>query len=327
MTNPWISPEEIARLPTSGPAWENVLAASTSIKTPDLSNQDDDADVHLFAGALVAVRAHKPELRDHVAATCLAAEHTEAGGRALAEGRNVIGVVLAADLVGLAEPGFWNWAESVLHETVTGGPRTLVDSHEHRPNNWGTHAGASRLAIDLCLLRHGTAAQRERARADGVRAVRVWKGWFGDRAAYAGFDFGALDWQSDPKHPVGINPRGAAISGHSVDGVLPDDQRRSGGFAWPPPHQNYVWEALQGATAAAWLMSRGPVPGVVVWEWSDRALLRAFKWLHEEALFPASGDDEWAPWIVNKAYGTKFAAHSPARSGKNVGFTDWTHAV
>ena len=40
------------------------------------------------------------------------------------------------------------------------------------------------------------------------------------------------------------------------DGVLPDDQRRSGGFVWPPTKENYVWEALQGAIAQAVILHR-----------------------------------------------------------------------
>ena len=69
--------------------------------------------------------------------------------------------------------------------------------------------------------------------------------------AAAGFEYGDLSWQADPTKPVGINPVGAKRDGHSIDGVLPDDQRRSGGFVWPPTKENYVWEALQGAIAQA----------------------------------------------------------------------------
>ena len=62
-----------------------------------------------------------------------------------------------------------------------------------------------------------------------------------------------------------------------------------------------------------------------VWEWGDRALLRAFLWLHAEAGYPASGDDGWEPWLVNHHYGVRLPAPDPARPGKIAGWTDWSH--
>jgi hypothetical protein len=153
------------------------------------------------------------------------------------------------------------------------------------------------------------------------RCALVLRGWLGDRGAYAGFEYGELDWQADPAHPVGINPAGATRDGHSLDGVLPDDQRRAGAFVWPPPRENYVWEALQGALAQALILTRA---GYGAFGWSDQALLRAVTWLHEQCGFPASGDDTWQPHVVNYAYAASFPAPVPSSPGKNVGWTDWT---
>jgi hypothetical protein len=156
------------------------------------------------------------------------------------------------------------------------------------------------------------------------RAARVFKGYLGDREAYADFKFGALDWQSNADQPVGINPVGATLNGHNVDGVLPDDQRRCcARFAWLAPHENYVYEGLQGALAAAVMLHRVGYP---VWEWEDRALLRAFRWLHEILHFPAVGDDTWQPYLINFYYDKDFPTQLPTRAGKNVGYTDWTHS-
>ena len=82
-----------------------------------------------------------------------------------------------------------------------------------------------------------------------------------------------------------------------------------------------MYEGLQGALAQAVILHRA---GYDVWEWQDRALLRAFTWLHEQADFPAQGDDTWQPHVINHFYGTSFPAPVPARPGKNVGWTDWT---
>ena len=311
----WIGAEEIAALPTSGAAWENLLAeANEPTGTPDLSNQDDDVNVRVLAKALVFARTGNERYRTEVIDACRRAIGTEDGGRTLALGRELAAYVIAADLVGLPpgdDAAFRAWLGAVRFEPLDG--RTLVSTHEDRPNNWGTHASASRAAAAVYL---GDSADLE-------RVARVFKGWLGDRASYAGFDWGDLDWQANPSQPVGINPKGATLQGHPVDGVLPDDQRRGGGFSWPPPAENYVWEALQGALATALILSRAGYTDV--WSWQDQALLRAVRWLHEQARFPAEGDDTWLPHLVNHHYGTSFPAPVPARPGKNLGWTDWTH--
>jgi hypothetical protein len=268
-----------------------------------------------MAKALVYARTGEARYRNEVIDACMAAIGTESGGRTLALGRELIAYVIAADLVGLPadkDATFRTWLRQTLSETLDG--RTLVSTHEDRPNNWGTHAGASRAAVAAYL--------GDRAELD--RAARVFHGWLGDRASYSGFEYGELDWQSNPSAPVGINPKGATKDGHSIDGVLPDDQRRGGGFTWPPPAENYVYEALQGALAQAVIFSRA---GYDVWNWEDKALLRAFQWLHDQADFSASGDDTWQPHVVNHYYGTNFPAPTPAAPGKNVGWTDWTHGA
>ena len=56
-----------------------------------------------------------------------------------------------------------------------------------------------------------------------------------------------------------------------------------------------------------------------------RALLRAAQFLYNRAHWPAEGDDEWQPWLIDKRYGTSFHGSAPARTGKNFGFTDWLY--
>lgn len=159
--------------------------------------------------------------------------------------------------------------------------------------------------------------------ADLARAAQVYKGYLGDRSSYAGFEYGTdLSWQCDPARPVGINPVGCTRNGLSLDGVLPDDQRRGGSFTTSPPNENYVWEAMQGLLAQAVILERA---GYDPFEWEDRALLRAARWLHDVNDFPAEGDDSWQAPLLNHFYGTSFPEQSQARPGKMVGWTDWTH--
>lgn len=312
----WIDRHVLRSLPTEGPAWERLVQdAARPTDAPDLSNQEDMTNIWVLAKALVYGRTGESRYREDVIQACLSAMGSEEGGRSLALGRNLMAYVVSADLVGLPTEDdirFRAWLGAILDKRMSEG-RTLRQTHEQRPNNWGTHAGASRLAVAAYL---GDAQELE-------QAAKVFKGWLGDRRTYSAFEYGDLDWQADPSNPVGINPVGAVREGRIIDGVLADDQRRAGGFTWPPPQENYVYEALQGALAQAVILQRAGYPVI---DWENRALLRAFVWLHEQANFPAEGDDTWQPHLVNAFYQTHFPTVTPSRPGKNAGYTDWTHA-
>lgn len=307
-------------LPTSGAAWQNLLDwAQENADKPDISDQNDETDAVVVAKALVYARTGQNPYRDQAVAAIRKVMGTERGASILAVARNLAGYVIAADLVGLDaadDAAFRNWLEEVRFHVFNGkGPDlSLVSCHEERPNNFGTHCGTSRLAAALYL-----------GDADEVRrAANVFAGWLGDRSAYTGFNFGSdLSWHCDPNRPVGINPSNCRKEGQLLSGVLPDDQRRAGSYTWPPPKENYVWEALQGAMAQAYILQR---QGYDAFNWSDRALLRAVEWLYDEAHFHASGDDASLPWLVNAQYGTNFPTDK-ARPGKNgIGYYDWLTA-
>jgi hypothetical protein len=298
-----------------------LVAAAGSLvpAAADIANQDSDHDVKTLAAALVYARTGDASYRIRAADAIVAAIGTEHGGRTLALGRNLVSYVIAADLIDLKrydlakDQQFRAWLSAVRTEELDG--KTLISTHEDRPNNWGTHAGASRVAADIYL---GDTA-------DLARAAQVFKGWLGDRSAYAGFTYGDLSWQADPAKPVGVNPPGAVKLGHPIDGALPDDMRRGCSVRWPPCETGYAWEAMQGAIVQAELLSRA---GYDVWNWQNQALLRATQFLYnldkEIGGWWAAGDDTWQPWVINKAYGTSFLAGSGI--GKNMGWTDWTHA-
>jgi hypothetical protein len=308
----WLSADEVSALPMSGPAWEQVKqAADTPAGTPNVSDKDQAHNVLVLAKALVYARTGDARYRADVARNCLAAIGTEQGGTTLALGRELAAYVIAADLVGFRDERFTAWLRDCRRAVLHG--RTLVETHERRPNNWGTHAGASRLAVALYLDDH----------QDVVRVSRVFRGYAGDRTAYKGFKFGELSWQADPLRPVGINPPSTAREGFRLDGVQPDDMRRGSGFKIPPQPTGYPWEALQGAVVQAELLHRAGYPA---YEWQDRAILRAVEFLYGID-WPAVGDDEWLVWIINKRYGTDFPTNGEARPGKNMGWTNWTHAA
>ncbi len=330
MRNIWLSKAEIMSLPTSGTAWDNVKsAADQATGAISLIDQESMANVQCYAAALVAVRTGDPDKLDKVKKSIAAIANfdTTKLDRALALGRELCAYVISADLIDLPaidptlNAAFSDKIKTLLTAKTKGGPASLIDCQAQRPNNWGMHASASIIAVQIYL---GDTAGLK-------KSADIFKGWLGDRTAYAGFTYGGpekdLSWQSDPKNPVGINPKGATIQGHNVDGMLPDDIRRSGSFTWPPSGakaQMYSWEGLQGATVAAQLLTRAGYPA---WEWCDKALLRAVTWLYNEAKWPAVGDDQWQPWLINQAYGTNFPTADNANAGKNMAFTQWTHAA
>lgn len=320
----WLTRSEIQALPMSGPAWNAVKShADLPPAIPDLSNPDDLTDVDVLAKALVYARTGDERYRTEVRQTCVAAIDTELGGETLGLARNLLGYVIAAQLVGLEpteDEAFRAWLRRTLTEMGTDG-RSLRSMHEERPNNYGTHAGASRAAVAIYL---GDSEEL-------ARTALVFRGWLGDRSAYDGFNYGDLSWQCDPATPVGVNPPGCVRDSISLDGALPEEMRRGGPYQWPPLQAGaagYAWEAIQGAFVQAEILHR---QGYDSWNWEGQALKRAATFLHNlDRMFGgwwASGDDRWSPWILNRAYGTQFPVESPTTPGKNMGWTDWTHGT
>src|SRR5690606_29076598 len=78
-------------------------------------------------------------------------------GRALALGRELGAYVMAADLVDLQEVDealderFREALDWLRRTRTSSGPKSLIDCHERRPNNWGAHCGASRIAVAIYL--------------------------------------------------------------------------------------------------------------------------------------------------------------------------------
>ncbi|MGH2522361.1 MAG: alginate lyase family protein, partial [Anaerolineales bacterium] len=290
----WISIGELSQLPASGPAWNNLKERADEVAdTPNLGDQDNEVNITILAKALVFARTGQAGYRsDVVAALRVIATHNTENSDSnpmLSVSRQLVAYVISADLVSLPEydPSLDAQFRAKLRELLTenfdsdpGDVDTLQTMHERRPNNWGTHAGASRAALAIYL---GDAAELE-------RTAQVFKGWLGDRSAYAGFHFNDdLSWQADPNNPVAVNPLGAVIQGFPVDGAMPDEMRRGCSFQWPPCYTHYAWGGLQGAVVQAEILSRAGYP---VWQWQDSAMLRAVQFLYL-INWPATDDDQW----------------------------------
>lgn len=331
----WISAEELATLPVEGEAWERLKeTADAPLDEPNLAGYDADHDVQTLAVALVYARTGEPHYGEKAAEAIRAVigtEYTgyrdgpdsEQGALAVTVGRNLVPLVIAADLINLAEydptldAEFREWIARLLYEEWDDG--SLVSEDERRANNHGRVAGASRVAIAAYL------GDDEEL----TRAARVFKGFLGDREAYAGFEFDRdLSWQAVQLRPVGINPAGAVKDGFVIDGALPEEMRRGCPFRVPPCANYYPWGALQGVVVEAHILHR---QGFDAWNWEDRAVWRAMAFLHGlQERYPderwwARGDDMWIPWLVNAVYDADFPVETPSRMGKVMEWTDWTH--
>src|SRR6476620_6640485 len=101
-----ISQSELSTRPTSGAAWDALNSvARGSFGTPDLTDQNDQHGVRVFAAALVAARINDSALRLKVRNGIMAAIGTErvgAGNSILALGRQLSAYVMAADIIGLS---------------------------------------------------------------------------------------------------------------------------------------------------------------------------------------------------------------------------------
>ena len=204
---------------------------------------------------------------------------------------------------------FRPWLRSLLTEVLDG--KTLRQTHEQRPNNWGTHAGAARAAIAAYL---GDTAEM-------ARTAQVFRGWLGDRTAYAGFIYGDLSWQCDAAKPVGINPTGCGRSSWTSTAPSPMTCAAVVASCGRPPAPG-----MPGRPCRA--PSRRPtscrVAGYDSWNWSDRAVLRATNFLYGlGGQWLPTGDNAWMPWVLNRGYATSLAQASPIPMGEGMGWTDW----
>lgn len=324
----FVSQAEIMDMSHSGAGWDamkddaDLLVASPVVTIAD---QDDKYDTYTLAAALVWAATGDETYRTAAITAlvgCIGTEDDDFSGEnntSLELSRNLAALAIAADILTWTDPAqedeFMGWLSTLLLFERDDG-RSIVSTHEDRPQNWGTHAGASRAAIAAYLQDDGELA----------RCAEVFKGWLGDRSSYVGFDYGDLSWQVNPSEPVGINPINSRIDGCPVGGVQPDDQRRCG--SWPEDagcQTNYAYEALQGVLLQAIILRRA---GYDTWRWERKAIGRAVWWLCRWNEQPPESDDLWQGHVLLRIYPHPRLAElvpmvSPTSPGKSIGYTEF----
>lgn len=319
------SATELASRPLSGTGWANLKAvADASYGTPDLANQDNRATVKALAGALAYARTGIASYRTRVRAVVMGAIGTEMGN-ALGLSRNLAPLVMAADLIRLRDfstddAKFRSWLSAVRTKNIGGHSRwyTLVGTHEDAPNNWGSFAGASRIAASLYL---GDSA-------DVQRAAQVLKGFLGDRASWAKFqpmegpDLSWTCYTSATYTPVnGPCTKG----GHSLSGAVISDISRGGSFRWPPADVavSYQNESMQGIVLQAELLRRA---GYDPYSWENQAIKRMAAFVSSYSGWNRTSVTKHLPWVLDLRYGLSIPRVA-AGYGRAFGYTDWIYGT
>lgn len=312
----WTSALELASAPDSGQAWNQVLTeADQSFFPPDVADQNSPHNVRCLAAAIVYARTGDTSYRDRVQqALDYLSGLGHPGSTTLAWAREVGAYALAADLVGYRSAAFDTWLSDMAETYVGSNGRTVLETFEERPNNWGTHAFGMLVSVYAYLL-------------DDAKLTSVRDAWVqGVTGTPPNADFGELSWHYDPARPRQINPPRASRLGLDIDGAMTDDVRRGGRLAIPPNPTGYPWEALQGIVMAARVLERYD-PNLSIWYVGEKAIHRAARllqvtWEQEYGGWAATGDDMWMLPFLDRVYGTTWStgADDEFHAGKNVGW-------
>jgi len=340
----WISAEEIARLPTSGAAWDRIRSqAAADFGPANISDMSSKHDTHTFAAALVCVRTS--EYCSKAVQGVLDAIGTEEEGRWLEVGRNLGGYVIAADLLGLRADGnvssrgtrVENWIRSWL-------TRELPDNVTREMRPFGPFHSGSNAAAQEGFAFSAVAAYLD----DETALLRAWDAFRTfvcdqDAPDYEGIDLNRgiqAGWAHDDRQACAVNPRGTVKQvpltkpggggTYRIDGAIINDQRRGGDFQWEPGFTPYPWTGLAGLVPAAVVLQRAGHPAFSI---ADRAVLRTLEYLW--VLREETGDGRWFDGsrgseiiqLANHYYGTAYPTRKPVSVGHTMGFTDWTHAA
>lgn len=341
----WITPEEIAQLPTTGAAWARVLDVAGDSCTADLSRADDDCKISTYARSLAWARDPQTyaSMRSEAIADLrtVACDDTQNGGVTLDVCETIGAYFVAADVLQVTDgdPGcngtsglrsdLIDFGRDVRTQDLSG--KTIISTQESKYNGWGNKCCWARATIDAYI---GDTVDLD-------RAAEVFKAYLGEPSEFE-FDpdgFGDLSWQCDESDPGVVMPPGCTkvINGapRDLDGALPEELRRGSSATWPPPTPSYVWTSPQSLTSCAEVFHR---QGYDSYNWGSQALRRVIAWLHRDhgGNYPflssqAGGDDMWVPWILNTRYdgaceGQDCPQGNPTRLGKTIDFTNWTHA-
>jgi hypothetical protein len=303
---------DVSDLPTSGGAWDAVLATARGTWTaPDLCDKNNKADVQALAGALVYARTGDAAYRTKVIDAIRAAVATQRDGcssAALSLGRQLGGWVLAADYAGYRDAAFVQWVNQIRTREIGGHGRwhQLRFTAGNSANNWGVWALASMIAADR-YLGDATALAQDWAIFKGY-GDGTWKGFQPTADYMPGWNCSTY-FAIEPGHCGDPDHNGAPV----------EDASRSGNTT--SPHPGYVNEALSGLAVQAMLLDRAGMPA---WSVNSSQMRRLADFLVRTGTWNAEPVAYFAGYIVNAAYGSSYPV-KPGNGGRMLGYTDWLY--
>jgi hypothetical protein len=325
---------ELMALPTSGAAWELLVADAVGAwGSADASDQNSKHPRFVLAGALVATRTTDPALRQKVVSAIESWWTGPVSSRLLALARQVHGYVMAADLVGYRDPAFLDWLSEVrTRETGTHGRwRTLSFTAGNSANNYGTWSLASLIAIDA-FIGDAEALARDWAiyRGYGLPFASGWSG--GPFIATADWSerWSCVASDGTTRTPIGINT-GCAPDRAGLDGAPVEDLSRSSSYPVPDATgAMYAWESVRAMTLQAILLHRA---GFDAWNVNDSQLARLVGYLRRTPAeisidgtlwgYDRYSHNGWPRWVLNRFLGTSYPVNRPADGDRAMGYSDW----
>lgn len=321
---------ELLSLPTSGTAWNELKkVADGSLGSPDLCDQNSDHHLRTLAAALAYARTGTSSYGTKARAGVMAAIATQkvgCGNAVLALGRQLVGYVLAADFAGLSgsdDTKFRSWLTTIRTKDIGGHSiwDSLSETQRISANNWGAHAGASRIAASLYLGDTN----------DVAIAARIAQGFLGNRTSYSSFshtlESDDLSWSCDGQSKFTPVNRPCTKNGIDLDGAIVADISRAGSLKWPPGDTgiSYQVDSVAAMAMQVELLYRHGYP--TAWGWSNDAIRRAAQIVQRS---DRDGGDGWnvssassqIPWLLNKRYGA-FLPTEHVPMGRGIGFADW----
>lgn len=319
----WLDRSWINRLPAKGAAWDRIVAESKkSLSAPRLGERGNLMNVRALAKAIVTIKGtanHTDEIKrtlDGLPASPLA--------DALSLGRQLAGWLTVADLISYRPTRLVGWASSVRYARGDDPhPRwpTLDVTCRDTCNNWGMFCFASFLAASVYVQDEASIARCEQIMRGVCGDPLAWR--FRPTAAFLANGAGS-SWCCPGAYAAGrwtaINPPCDA----QRDGAWVEDVVRGSpdGVRFPRVESSghgYIAESLHGALHAALILS---AQGRDVWQWSDKGLLRAYRfWSGLPPLTDFAGNRNLG-WIVNGVYKTTFPVKQPGL-GRQLAFSDW----
>jgi hypothetical protein len=302
---------DVTGLPTSGAAWDRLVAAAdTDPGEPDITcdqNQREHPGATL-ASALIYARTGDESYRSRAIDLIEEAYPTarKCENAILSLGRQLGAYVMAADYVDYRAPEFVDWLEDIRSRDLGGHSRwfSLIETAGDTSNNWGIFALASLVAADAYL-----------ADTDALeRDFLIFNAYGGGGWSFRKTNDYQRRWAC-PEEGFAINP--ASCDDPRKEGAAVEDASRT---RFPRLGQ-YPAEAAQGYVVQAELLDR---QGFAAWDVNDRQVCRNAQWRDRGDNTNFSDADYYVTWMTNARCGLSQRAR-PAPMGRIFGFTDWLY--